>query len=57
MISVVGALGLGKLIGLGLVWLHERICPYIPRAKEHTELQSVPAIFFDKEYIKNLRMV
>ena len=57
MISAVGALGLGKLIGFGLVWLHERICPYKPEPVVHTELKSVPAIFFDKEYIKNLRMV
>jgi hypothetical protein len=57
MISVVGARGLGKLIAFGLLRLHGRICRYIPKPVAHTELQGVPSIFFDKEYIKNLKAV
>jgi hypothetical protein len=55
MLSVTAAIGLGKLIGLSLIKLHDWFCPYKPEPINHSELGSVPALFFDKNFILNLK--
>ena len=56
MISVTAAMGLGKLLGFSLVKLHDWLCPYRPEPISISELPSIPAIFFDKNYIVNLKL-
>jgi hypothetical protein len=53
--SVVAAMGLGKLIAFFLIWLNSLRKP-VELITPPTNLTSVPVIFFDKDYIKNLKL-
>lgn len=55
-VSAVTALGLGKGIGLFFVWINEKLRKHYNPSIKNSELQPVPAIFFDKEFIRNLRL-
>jgi hypothetical protein len=53
------AIGLGKGLGLFLVWvdtkLREHYNPKSKQAPTPTDLASVSAVFFDKNYIRSLK--
>lgn len=57
---VTTAIGLGKGIGYLIVWFDEMLRQhYNPRSKQNYNtlsgsLLAVPAIFFDKDFIRNL---
>lgn len=52
------AIGLGKGLGLILVWIDEKLRQhYNPRVEQNYRiaLGSVSPLFFDKEFIRNLK--
>ena len=59
MINAVTAYGLGKGIGLIIVWFDEMLRRhYNPSSRRliASELLPLPVIFFDKDFIKNLSL-
>jgi hypothetical protein len=55
-LSIIGAMGLGKLIAFSFIWIHDKMCPYKPEPLFISDLPRIESIFFDKEYIKNLKI-
>jgi hypothetical protein len=53
-ISVTAAIGLGKLLGLLIVWFRG-LFKSSPEKYQFSELPKVETIFFDREMIRNLK--
>lgn len=59
--TTIGALGLGKLLGLGIIWIDEKLRQhYNPAPKQNrvfvSPLAAVSPLFFDKDFIRNLKV-